>query len=406
MPEITRQVPRASRAAIKRTPRPRDRKAQIVGAARQLFARKGYAAVSAEEIASAVGITAGALYRHFGGKQDLLVHALIDALDAASLAVQQQSATELDGVLDALADVAGSNREIGVLWTREIRLLDADKRAVVREHFFAVFEVVRERIAVSRPDLEPAEAELLTWSVFAVLTSVSYHRVPITPAVMGVLRAATTSVCSADLVVGDDAEKAGDAPRLLLPRSRREQIMISAAEQFHKHSYASTSMADIGETTGLTAAGVYRYFSTKAEILSALLLRAMAAFQLQVGDAFARSDDEEEALARLVDTHIALALRHPALVGILLTEARELPADVRETIRRGQEEYLTEWEHLLRVCAPALGRSEARVLVVAVITVINDATRTARLRSRAALSENLPRICRLMLHMDPGPQLS
>ena len=38
-----------------------------------LFARHGYAAVSMREIASEVGVGAGALYNHFATKQDLLV---------------------------------------------------------------------------------------------------------------------------------------------------------------------------------------------------------------------------------------------------------------------------------------------------------------------------------------------
>jgi AcrR family transcriptional regulator len=43
----------------------------LIGAARPLFARRGYAAVSAEEIVRAAGVTRGALYHHFEGKREL-----------------------------------------------------------------------------------------------------------------------------------------------------------------------------------------------------------------------------------------------------------------------------------------------------------------------------------------------
>ena len=49
----------------------RNRKEEILIAALNLFARDGYEAVSVSQIAGELGMTKGALYRHYKSKKDI-----------------------------------------------------------------------------------------------------------------------------------------------------------------------------------------------------------------------------------------------------------------------------------------------------------------------------------------------
>jgi AcrR family transcriptional regulator len=80
----------------------------LIAAARELFARDGYAGVGTEEIVRAAGVTRGALYHHFGGKEALLeaVYEQIEVefLQRIGAMVGPQEATDPLGALAAGAE--------------------------------------------------------------------------------------------------------------------------------------------------------------------------------------------------------------------------------------------------------------------------------------------------------------
>jgi AcrR family transcriptional regulator len=62
-------------ASGQRTRRGEDRRKEILDAARVIFSEKGFERTSMAEIAAKVGVVEGALYKHFGGKRELLFEA-------------------------------------------------------------------------------------------------------------------------------------------------------------------------------------------------------------------------------------------------------------------------------------------------------------------------------------------
>lgn len=61
-------------AKIKQSPKlpPETRQEQLLTAARELFISKGYRDTTTDEIARRAGVTKGALYYHFGSKEDIM----------------------------------------------------------------------------------------------------------------------------------------------------------------------------------------------------------------------------------------------------------------------------------------------------------------------------------------------
>jgi AcrR family transcriptional regulator len=76
-------------------------RAALIQAARALFAERGYAAVPAEEVVRAAGVTRGALYHHFQDKKDLF-RAVHEGLEEELVARIAATLSGGDGVLALL----------------------------------------------------------------------------------------------------------------------------------------------------------------------------------------------------------------------------------------------------------------------------------------------------------------
>jgi AcrR family transcriptional regulator len=88
-------------------------RARLVRAARELFAKRGYAAVGTEEIVRRARVTRGALYHHFADKRDLF------------RAVHEQLEGELTEAIAAELAGAGTDDPVEALTTATRTFLDA-----------------------------------------------------------------------------------------------------------------------------------------------------------------------------------------------------------------------------------------------------------------------------------------
>ena len=100
-------------------------RAELLAAARRLFADRGYGGVGTEEIVRAAGVTRGALYHHFSGKRDLF--------RAVYEEIEKELVEQIAAVAVAASDPVDALRKGAQAWldaceepaVQQIALLDA-----------------------------------------------------------------------------------------------------------------------------------------------------------------------------------------------------------------------------------------------------------------------------------------
>lgn len=92
----------------KRAAQGRATRGQLIEVATRLFAEHGYEATSIEAVLSAAGVSRGALYHHFAGKEALF--------EAVVSAVSEQVTVELTETVQGCADPLDAMRTAAVAW--------------------------------------------------------------------------------------------------------------------------------------------------------------------------------------------------------------------------------------------------------------------------------------------------
>jgi AcrR family transcriptional regulator len=130
---------------------------------------------------------------------------------------------------------------------------------------------------------------------------------------------------------------------------RQEQIAKAALDVVAKEGMKGLSMARVAENVGLVPSGLYRHFSGKEQILDAVLnfirKRLLKNVELVRGE----TDDPVERLHRLLQRHVDLILRTPAIAQIVFSaEIFAGPSRRKQKLRSVIADYLHEVQAILR----------------------------------------------------------
>ena len=146
----------------------------ILDRAALLFADKGYGAVSMDTIARSSGLTKGALYTHYSGKQEIYIEALIQYMNtrtAAGLAIEESGDARADLVdyLQWLVELFQTDKTYRLLLVR--LLIEADKKTLSvfsKRSFGSPVERLKHLIHAFNPEIDALEFVYTIVSVVAL----------------------------------------------------------------------------------------------------------------------------------------------------------------------------------------------------------------------------------------------
>ncbi len=365
--------------------RPRDRKAQIVKASGEAFSALGYHAVSMEEIAARVGISAAALYRHASSKYVLFRDAvlglgqqLVESTDIAD--GDRDPATLLTELIEAVVDTSIANRTSGGMYRWEGRYLNDEDRAALKSQIGLVNRRLQKPLLQLRPELTSHERWMLSSAALSVTGSVTDHRASLPVAeIRELLTGLASAVLTATLPAQfDEPEPEPLAPNNLSVGGRYELLLQESLLLFHRKGFRETSMEDIAAAVGMKASGIYRYFPGKADLLVASYRRSADRVSGDVSSVLAAESDPEQALAKLIDLYVTRSFREPEIAYVYYAERGNIPEAERAPIRNIQRATVDEWARLLAAARPEFSHAQATFAVHAALALVVDLGRLVR----------------------------
>lgn len=154
-----------------------DRRSQLLTAAEHLIAERGFLAVRLEDIGAAAGVSGPAIYRHFTGKEALLVELLTGVstrlLEGGQAVVAQApgASAALDGLVEFHLDFALGEPDLIRIQDRDLANLPATAQRQVRRAQRRYVEIWVGVLREVYPSLDEDRARVMAHAAFGLMNS-------------------------------------------------------------------------------------------------------------------------------------------------------------------------------------------------------------------------------------------
>ena len=358
----------------------------ILAAAAELFAERGFAAVGVADIAERVGITGGAIYRHFPSKDAVLEAVTLATAEAfvgasrvgnRSRAADGPEETLRRMVADVLTLMFDRPAHLAT-YLRERHRLNATRRRELAGHEGRMFEFWAEAIRAARPDLERARIAVRQQALNGAVSGIALRRALLPrPRLEALLGEAGLAVLLAPTrLTQAQVPPAGAA--WSPPRSRRDLILAAALRLFRERGFHGAGMDDIGEAAEISGPAIYASYGSKTDILLDAFDRAAARVAVGAENALAAAHSAPDALRRLARSYIEVAFDNVDLLLATSREGHALPAAERPRLSRRRRGFRDTWAAVLREARPELPEAESRTLVAGVFPLVNQVAQHRR----------------------------
>jgi len=364
-------------------------RANILAAASRLFVERGFGAVSMRDIAAEAGLSHPGVIRHFASKDEILEAVVEDFTALTQAGVELQLGPDGDG-LRTYGEVARRNAAIDgyiPLFTTlagEATSVAHPAHAHFRERHVELRtrSSVLFRAAIDDGELPPGtdvDGETIrlaaAWDGLQLISLYLPELVDI-PAMLDRhldrLRGADVASGPADATAAAASALSPSAPGagafgLVLEaepdtgyapgRARRTQIVADASTLFARRGFHATSLREIAEQVGIGKSTLLHHFSSKDDLLSAVVAHRDSAIDARVA---LDTDGSPAAFLRDIPGHARHNGEHePGLIevyAVLSAEAAAASHPAHEYFRRRFESAIAQFADLFARAAAEAGR--------------------------------------------------
>ena len=369
-------------AATKRTRRPKDRRDTIQKVAADLFAEKGYAATGIGDIVERVGVTPGAIYRHFSSKEDILRSIMSECMDAfigasgtekVSVADDSPAASRLIGPIRSAVALTQSQSAQVAITLREWYSLSEDTRQELRPRRRELAQRWENALRGANPDLSPTDAKARRRSLNGALAYLARRRTSVAPSrVEELFTDSLLALFLAPIVHAPTLDEPARHADWSPPRSRRREIRDVGATLFRMYGYQGVGIDEIGKTAGLSGPTVYGTYSSKADILVDACDHAAATIEVALDQALRSAHSAKDALIQVVRSYATAVFDNADVIAVLSRESIALPEGDRARIGRRRSDIRQICNAVLMQVRPDLDDDEATLLFGAAINAMQE----------------------------------